>query len=239
VPAAGSWSSRFPLCLLRLDPREQPGATAYAVTLLLSMPAGLILDGARGTIWNGSVPLAAGHRASWSWSPLRSIADFGFGLDWRIEGAETDLTGTATLKAAGVRLRDVKGLVDARVLFAYVPDLPFSCAFLGKVDISGASLGGRNPWIEGRIGNGAGTCSVRDEGGRDMAVPPSLLEASRTAEGGAAISLLPRDGRGGSLLDGELTSDGNLSYRLTPEGARRLPFAVPPGGAGETVEIAF
>jgi hypothetical protein len=100
-------------------------------------------------------------------------------------------------------------------------------------------VGGKNPWIEGRIDNGAGTCRVLDEGGRDMAVPPSVLQATRRAEGGATITLLPRDGRGEPLLNGELTTDGTLGYRLTPEGARRLPFAVPSGGAGEMVEIAF
>lgn len=170
---------------------------------------------------------------------MQSLAHFGFGVNWRIEGNDTDLAGTAILYPSGVRLHAVTGVVDAPLLFAHLPDLPFACQFLGKVDITGAFVGGDRPWIDGTMTNGAGTCRARAEAGRDLAVPPSVLQAVRGLDGGSAITLIPQGRNDAPLLHGTLTVDSHLRYTLTPQGARLLPFAVGPGGIDEAVDIAL
>lgn len=204
--------------------------------LLLTMPAGLVVDGARGTIWNGRAVLSAGHVMAWRWSPWYSITHPGFGVEWRMEGAQTDLAGRASLMPGRIKVRDLAGQLDMSELFASVPDLPFACAMAGRVDAPRADYSQGQVQGEGRIDLAAGTCRVRADEGRAHPVPPMQLYLTPARTGGVTVRLQSRDGKV-PLLDGEV-GDGVFSYRLSARGARVLPFAAP-SGAGERVEIAF
>ncbi len=201
------------------------GLATYAIALVVTMPAAVVLPGAQGTVWNGEMPLAAGHRAQWRWSPLRSLIGLGVGVDWTIEGGDTRLGGGAVAGFSQIVVEDAEGPVDTTLLFAYMPDLPFTCRSVGALRVAEARFGTGVARIEGSMRNDAGRCGSRGEE-RDAAVPASLIEATAAPDGGTTVTLTAADGRGPPLLEGALGPDGAFSYSLSAEGARRLPFAV-------------
>lgn len=213
------------------------GLASYVTGLVLTMPAALILPGAQGTVWNGAMPLAAGHRAQWHWSPSRSLAGLGVGLDWTVDGGDTQVSGGAVIGPGGLRIEEASGMADSALPFAYLSDLPFDCRFMGRISISDARIGDGVVSVTGTMHNSAGRCGGRD-GQQDVAIPASRIEAAPAGEGGTAIVLTAADGRGPPLLEGTL-APGGFDYRLSGEGKRLLPFAAPAPGGGETVEVGF
>jgi hypothetical protein len=212
------------------------GLGAYAVALLVTMPAAMLVEGAGGTIWSGSAPLPAGHRLDWHWLPLKSLTGLGFGLAWHVTGGDSDLAGEAVARPGLVRVEPANGALDAALPFAYGEALPFRCQFVGRLDLARAEIADMTGWGEGTMRTAAGHCRV--EGGNDRPVPPMVLRLSRVPEGGSGLMLMTQDGSR-ALLTGAVTVEGTLRYSLTPLGAQLLPFAAPPGGAGEVVELDF
>lgn len=200
------------------------GLATYAIALVVTMPAAVVLPGAQGTVWNGEMPLAANHRAQWRWSPLRSLLGLGVGVDWTIEGGDTRLVGGAIVGFSAITVEDAGGPADTALLFAYMPDLPFTCRSIGALRVAEARFGSGVARIEGSMRNGAGQCGGRGDEG-EVAVPASLIEATAAPDGGTTVTLTAADGRGPPLLEGAVGADGGFSYRLSAEGARRLPFA--------------
>ncbi len=203
----------------------------------MTMPAALVASQAGGTIWAGSAALPDGHRLDWRWSPLGSLSGLGFGVRWHVTGADSDLTGGAVLRPGEVRLNEAEGLLDAALLFALAEDVPFTCRLAGRVTLSEGRWDEMTVSATGTMRTGAGTCRVRSTGAADQPVPPMTISLAPLADGdGSAIAVADESGR--PLLGGDISDIGLLRYRLTPLGARLLPFAAP-GDSRAWVEIAL
>jgi hypothetical protein len=214
------------------------GLVAYGISLLATMPAALIVAGAGGSIWSGSARLPVGHRLEWHWQPMQSLFGLGFGVAWRIEGPESELSGEAVLRPGRAMIAGVSGALDLALPFALVEDIPFACQAVARVDVAALDVGPAASMAEGKMRTAAGQCRSRGANGVDRSVPAMVLRLARTSDGGSAVRLTTAD-PAQLLMTGTLGAGNSLRYSLTPAGARTLPFAAPPGGAGQWVEMQF
>jgi hypothetical protein len=213
------------------------GVAAYLLALAATVPARLVLPlpDASGTIWRGTAPLAGGNELTWRWAPLRTLTGFGFATDWTIKGQSSDLAGRLLLRPGAVVLDAVSGSADGALLRVAAPDLPFTCTFALQVNLPRAALGGADQGIEGDVRSDAGTCQAFGAAG-PTPVPPMILAAAQVGRD-TEITLAPLGQRRRILMNATLTPEGRLSLRVTPEGARILPFATPPGGMAMETEL--
>lgn len=181
------------------------GALAYLLTLLATMPAGLFLPHAQGTIWQGSAQIERVGSLQWRWSPWRSLSQAGWAADWTMD----ELSGQALLQPSRLMLEHVRGQSD---LAALGPLLSIPCEGEVQVDFHRLVLGGQHHAVEGRMTSAAARC-------KGMPVPPLLLRAN-----GNEMQLAPLADRNTLLLGGTLSPAGHLHLRATPLGARLLPF---------------
>lgn len=208
------------------------GAAGYLAALLAQVPAAFVIPRSAtvaalgGTIWRGEAALAGGDRLSWRWAPLRSLARLGFAVDFDVAGTDTALAGRAVLGSGRVRLDDVAGTADARLLGAVLPSLPFRCAMPVTLTIERASFGGGARRLVGEGRSAAGACRA---GAAATPVAP-LAFASRALGGVSEAVLTPLGQRRRTLATLRLAEDGRATIAVTREGATALPFAAPPGG---------
>jgi len=181
------------------------GALAYLLTLLATMPAGLFLPHAQGTIWQGAAEIERVGALQWRWSPWRSFSQAGWAADWTMDR----LSGQALLQPSRLMLKHVRGQRD---LAALGPLLSIPCEGEAQVDLRRLVLGDQQHAVEGRMTSVAARC-------KGMAVPPLLLSAD-----GSGIQLAPLADRNTLLLSGTLSPAGHLRLRATPLGSRLLPF---------------
>lgn len=203
------------------------------LSLLAATPARLFVPpspgiaAVGGTIWHGEAALVGGNRLEWRWAPLRSIAGFGFAVDWRVTGAATDLGGRALLRRDGVRLDLVSGRADGSLIAAIAPDLPIRCDLMIQADLPLLVIGSADQQVEGMLRSEPGTCA---SGGAIAPLPP-MVAASRGSRGGRSALRLVAAGQPGRLLaELVLRKEGAMDLRVTPAGAALLPFVLPPGG---------
>ncbi len=214
------------------------GLAAYLIALLAAIPAGLFVPAngplleVDGTIWHGEAALDGGDRLRWRFAPLRSLVNLGFAVDWRVDGAATDLGGGAVLAAGGrVALDSISGRADGALLRAAAPGLPFTCELDLQFDLPTLRLGGADQRAAGEIRSDAGGCRpTADPAASPTAVPPLLLVAEPDARHGTAFSIVPLGQRRTRLVDGTLDRDGRLRVTIGRAGAAVLPFAAPNGG---------
>ncbi len=181
-----------------------------------------------GTIWHGEAALAGGDRLSWRWAPLATLAHLAFAADFAVEGRDTALAGRALLGRSSLRLDDVSGTADARLLAALDPGLPFACAMPLQVNLTTLAIGRGDRRMAGEIRSGGGSCGPK-AGGAQVSVAPLILTAGdvgRATAGGIA----PLGRRRLSLVTFTLARDGRLDLAVTRAGAAALPFAAPPMG---------
>lgn len=206
---------------------------AYLLALGWTIPAGTALPASpaivasEGTIWRGGLTLADGSKARWRWAPLRSLAGFGFAVDWTLEGPGTDLAGRALVRPTTTLIEGAAGSAAGALVTGLFPNLPFACAMPLTVAIDRFRIGGGAVPFLGSIRSEAGQCAAAT--GPAVPVPPLLLTATRAGEG-SEVLLVPLGQRRRTLADGAIGPDGRLSLRVTAEGAETLPFASTPGG---------
>lgn len=211
------------------------GIAAYAVALVVAMPASVVFrnkpwrTGVEGTIWHGAVGVAGGSTLRWDWAPLRSLTSLGFAADWRMTGGDTDLGGRALVKPGGRTVIDaVSGAADASLLSALQPNLPFRCELTMQAELPRIAVGGGARMAEGVVTGAPGACAAA--GGPAVPVPALRLSAEHVGQV-TRILVTPATQRRRVLMDASLAEDGALTVELTPAGASTLPFVGLPGGA--------
>lgn len=234
----GGHTSRWFSTRLRITRRGRIfgsiGIAAYLAALLAGAPAALVLPrslaaGASGTIWHGEAALTNGDRLRWEWSPLRSLAGFGFAADWQLLGRDDLLSGAAFLRTGSAVFSDVAGTTRAATLGVLAPDLPFACDFAMTVRLPRVVLGGERQMIAGSIRTGAGTCWAKGSAAA-TAVPPLAAKAATAGARGSIAWIAPRGGPRRDLVNVALSPAGKLNLAVTPAGAAMLPFASVSGG---------
>ncbi|MFL9842659.1 hypothetical protein ABS767_16935 [Sphingomonas sp. ST-64] len=234
--SSSSWSARR-----RLTVFVVLGIAAYVLAMIATMPASVVVKnrpwrtGVAGTVWNGEVGVAGGSKFEWHWAPLRSLTSLGFAADWTATGPDTDMGGRALAGLSSTILDKVSGSSHAALLQALQPNLPFTCDMVMQVEFDRIAIGGSNQGIDGRLTTDAGTCTPKG-GGVPVAVPPLMLTAEKIGAT-TQIRVTPRAQRRQVLLDATLAENGALTLRMTPDGARVLPFAGLPGGASIAGEL--
>lgn len=216
------------------------GAAAYCLALLAQLPAAFLISrgdsiaALGGTIWHGEAALAGGDRLEWRWAPLRTLANLAFAVDFTVEGDGTGFGGRALLGASSVRLDDVSGTGDARLLRALAPGLGFTCRMPLAIALEQVTLGGGTRRIVGQVTSGAGACSTR--GGAIVPVEPLVFAATPLGRATSA-TIAPTGQRRRSLATLLLAEDGKATFAVTRDGAAVLPFAAPAGGVSIETEM--
>ena len=211
------------------------GIAAYALAMVATMPAGVALGnrswrtGIAGTVWNGEVGVAGGSKVEWNWAPLRSLTSLAFAADWKATGPDTDMGGRGLMRFGRTVLDQVSGSGHASLLDALQPNLPFTCDLVMQTQFDRIAIGGSGQMIDGKLTTDPGTCSPK-AGGAPVPVPSLLLTAEKIGTT-TRIRIAPAQQRRQTLVDATLSEDGALSLRLTPDGARVLPFVGLPAGA--------
>lgn len=211
------------------------GIAAYALAMIATMPAGVAFSnrpwrtGIAGTIWNGEVGVAGGTKVEWNWAPLRSLTSLGFAADWKATGPDTDMGGRGLMRFNRTVLDSVSGSAHASLLDALQPNLPFTCDLVMQTEFPRIAIGGSDQMIEGKLTTDPGTCTPK-VGGMPVPVPALLLTAEKIGTT-TRIRVAPAAQRRQTLIDATLSDEGALSLRLTPDGARILPFIGLPAGA--------
>lgn len=172
--------------------------------------------------------LVDGSALEWRWSPLRSLIGFGFAADWDVAGAGTELAGRAVLRRHSTVVDEARGSAGGSLLAIVAPTLPFLCDIPMQITLDRAAIGGDDQGVQGEIRGSAGSC-VAKAGGVTTIVPPLILSL-RAVGNVSEIKLVPIGERRRTLAEGSLARDGRLLVRVTPDGAKVLPFASPPGG---------
>lgn len=217
------------------------GIAAYALAMVATMPASVIVKnrpwrtGVAGTVWNGEVGVAGGSKFEWHWAPLRSLTSLAFAADWTATGPDTDMGGRALAGFSSTVLDKISGSAHATLFQALQPNLPFTCDMVMQLEFDRIAVGGSSQGIDGRLTTDAGTCTPRG-GGAAVPVPPLLLVSEKIGTT-TQIRLTPRAQQRQVLMTATLSEDGQLTIRMTPEGARILPFAGLPAGASIAGEL--
>jgi hypothetical protein len=204
------------------------GLAAYLFALLVAMPARLVVDwGPRwqmaGTLWNGEAVLDSAYRLTWRWAPWRSLAAFAFAADVRLDGAGTDITGSAISSGRRLRFDGLSGRGDGALLAALDPALPFTCDAALEVDLPRLIIDGTRSSAVGEVRVGSGTCAVA--GANASAVIAPLLATMRAGPGDTTVAELAPVGQARLHLAEGLIAGGRLTVTLTPAGEEALPFA--------------
>lgn len=211
------------------------GIVAYALAMVATMPAGVAFSnrpwrtGIAGTVWNGEVGIAGGSKVEWNWAPLRSLTSFAFAADWKATGPDTDLGGRGLVRFGRTVLDKVSGSAHASLLQALQPNLPFTCDLVTQSEFERIAIGGSDQMIQGKLTSDPGTCTPKG-GGAPVPVPALLLTAEKIGTT-TRIRIAPATQRLQTLVEATLTEDGNLTLRMTGDGARVLPFIGMPAGA--------
>lgn len=200
------------------------GLLAYFGGLALFLPAeaavGRKLD-AVGTVWNGQVGLDPGFAARWRLKPLRSLVTLGAVGDFALTGPDTNVTGEAVARPAGVTLKSAEGGSTLRLVSALVPALPFGCD--GHMRIEARSLALRGGVTgDGTLTTGPATCAA--PGGTSAFVPPMTGRLSSDASGSSATLT---GATGGRLAQVRTTKAGAVSVTVEPAAAGVFPGVVP------------
>lgn len=210
------------------------GIAAYALAMFATMPASVFLKnrpwrtGVAGTVWNGEVGVAGGSTFEWRWAPLRSLTSFAFAADWKATGPDTDMGGRSLMRFGRTVLDDVSGSAHSSMLQALQPNLPFTCDLVMQLQFARIAIGGGDQAIDGKLTTEPGTCIAKN-GGAATAVPALLLTAEKLGTE-TRIRIAPATQRRQTLMDATLGEDGQLSFRMTADGARVLPFTGMPAG---------
>jgi hypothetical protein len=212
------------------------GIVAYALAMLVTMPASVVLKnhpwrtGVAGTVWNGEVGVAGGSSFEWQMAPLRSLTSLAFAADWTAKGPNTDLGGRMVAHPGGrVVLDKVSGSADASLLQALRPDLPFTCDATMRLELDRVAIGGGGRMLAGTAATEPGSCRARN-GGAATAVPALLITAEHIGDR-TTVRVAPMAQRRRTLLTMVLAESGAVDLSVTPEGATMLPFLGLPAGA--------
>lgn len=225
-----AWSARR-----RLTVFVVLGIAAYLFAMIAMMPAGVFLKnrpwrtGIAGTVWNGEVGVAGGSSVRWNWAPLRSLTSLGFAADWKATGPDTDLGGRGLMRLGSTLLDSVSGSAHSSLLTAIQPNLPFTCDLVMQIEFDRIAIGGSDQMLDGKLTTDPGTCTPKG-GGAPVAVPSLLLTAEKIGTE-TRIRIVPATQRRQTLIDATLSESGQLSLRVTEDGARVLPFVGMPAGA--------
>ena len=205
------------------------GVAVYALALLATLPARLVLPGAidaAGTVWGGEAAFGGGHIATWHWSLIDSLARFGVAGRWTIDGPGTALHGRARWRPfAGVDLDTVAGRAGWPLVALAAPSLPFACDFGFIVELDRAALGPHRQSGAGSVQGGAGSCATRVRG--DVrAVPRVVAEISGNGEIARGV-VFAWANRALHLADFTIER-GILRLHTTPRGAALIPGSTGP-----------
>lgn len=187
---------------------------ASALREFATVPAQV--TGLYGTIWHGSARLTGGYALNWDVRPWRLVLLRGV-MDLRLEGADTQLTGIATLTPWSASARDISGRAGPGLL-ALVPGAGLSgCTSRAVVDIQSLRAT-RDSFAAGGVASiDAGSCI--DLLGRATSVPQMTLDLSTRGDDARGV-LRDRDGE---LAQVTLAGDRRLILRIEPEGATLVP----------------
>ena len=205
------------------------GVIAYLLALVAFLPARVAFDpGPRwtlsGTVWNGEALLAGTQRLEWQWSPLGSLTGGAFAANWRLTSAGGPIS-PAMPRYGGSRvlLEDVSGEINAGLLTALDPTLPFECAATMQVRIDRLAVGGDAQSGSGRLRSEGGQCTSKAIGIATFVLP--TLTGRLMPSGDVTALSLAAAGSRRELVRGSLTRHGHLRVAMTSAGTQVLPFA--------------
>ncbi len=200
-------------------------ALVFCVALLVTLPAPAIrefvtlppqITAIYGTLWRGRAQIEGGYTLVWDAAPgalLRATAQY----DLTLEGADTRLTGVASLTPWAVAVTDLTGRAGPGLL-QLVPDIPVkACQSRAVVDVRSLRLTRRAAAADGQLTIDAGACT--DIFDRTQTVPAMTLDL--LTQGTDAVAIL-RD-RDGQLGQFTLAGDRRFIARVAPEGATLVP----------------
>lgn len=208
------------------------GLAAYALTLIATLPARLLLErsgepsiflAVSGTMWSGEAALGQGHAIRWAWAPLASIANLRYTTHLEVSGPDTELKGMAAWRPSGITITDVDGNASASLITALAPSLPFVCDFPMRVNIERLAFGGTEPGAAGEVRASGGSCTGR--GALVVAsapVPPLIAEASINV-GGSTGWVAPQGNRADKLVTFAVTPNGETSVSVMPGASAMIP----------------
>jgi len=218
------------------------GIASYVLAMIATTPAGVAFGnrpwrtGIAGTIWSGEVGIAGGTKVEWHWAPLRSLTSLAFAADWKATGPDTDLGGRGLVRFGRTVLDSVSGSAHASLLNALQPNLPFTCDLVMQTEFPRIAIGGGSgQMVQGKLTTDAGTCTPR-AGGAAVPIPALLLTAEKIGSS-TRITIAPAQQRRQTLLDATLGEEGEMTLKLTPDGARILPFVGLPANASISGQI--
>lgn len=203
------------------------GLGAYLIALVALLPARFIVRaGPRwavaGTLWHGQAVLADRYRVEWRWAPLRSLLAAGFAADVELTGDGTDVVAAAVARPHRLVLSGIAGRADAALLPLAV-SLPFACDGTMQLDLPRLVLARGATELVGEVRLDDGRCGAAGGLGRQP-MPPLLARAGVAPDGSTAIALAPIGQGRRHWLEARIVH-GRIGVRITPEGARALPFA--------------
>lgn len=203
-------------------------AAAYALALLLTIPARLFVPEGigvvSGTLWHGRITATDRAMLAWRLSPGASLRAFRPVMAWQWADDGALLSGQAAPAIGGVSLRAIRGTVQGETVSAFFPALPFRCTALIDVAIDRWELGGNAQRIRGTARSGPALCAARQSAALSLPLGPLVAEA-KDGKVGSRFVLTPADARRQTLLSGSLAPDGRWQLVPTAQGAALLPFA--------------
>lgn len=211
------------------------GASVYSLSLLATAPARVVerymtmppqVEALGGTIWNGSVLLAGGHRLAWRLDRQGSIKALAPLFDITLDGPGTRLAaqGEVSPRGTGGMLRNVTGRASWPLVAAFAPDAPpLDCDPVAVIDLARVLVGRDRIGAEGDVRSPAGSCTqtARPE---HAAVPVPALALRATMEGDVSRAMLEAAQDGGTVLaEASIARARTLALTVYPAGARLVP----------------
>ncbi len=221
------------------------GAGAYAVALLVSLPAAIAMRAAgvetsapslSGTVWRGQAELGGGIVADWRWMPWRSLRSVGLAAELTVRGAGNNLVGRIVLRPGSALVAPLTGQASWTLVETLAPRLPFRCDLGLQVAVERLSVGRDANAIDGEIRSGPGACRAKVGSGQPAPMP-AMTATSTIDRNGSTLRMVGSPDRKISLMDGAVTPQGRLTLRVRPAGAAIAPPGTLVGGTSVEMDL--
>lgn len=234
--AGDAWAFQTPLLRVpvRLGRRTLLliGFVAFAICLLLTLPASALLGAAGapvsmrnavGTIWSGEAAIGTRAAVSWRFAPLRSILSLGIASDISIRGDGTDINGRALWRPGRLLLERVSGMAGPGLVDPMIKDLPFTCDVAFSVDLDRVVLAGRRSGVTGAVRSGPGACAAKNGLDATPAPLPALIGRAVINDNGSEAWFAAASDPNKRLAQMTIDETGRLTAAVLDAGALILP----------------
>ncbi len=221
------------------------GFATYAISLAATIPARLVASqtmlpeefiDVSGTLWNGQAVLKGGYELKWNILPLRSLFQISLAVDWKLEGADTSLSGQASLLSDSATLAAVEGRAGWGIIGLALPDVMLSCDAAAAVSLSRVVLREDFQGAVGEMRSGPAVCVDTARTPPQSLEIPALTAVSSMGADGSLVKVVETANPATPLADLAINARV-LSITVYPDAAR-LTNALPTSGP-ITLEIPF